>query len=67
MFGLYIICPNRLTGPAYLDFFRNTLLPLLADVPLNQRRLLLFIHTDASILFLLPILEYVDKTNGKDG
>lgn len=56
-----VFLPPRLTGQAYLEFLRDTLPPLLEDVPLADRQRMLYQHDGAPAHFSRNVRELLDR------
>lgn len=62
LIGPYIM-PQRLDGPAYLDFLQNTLPLLLEDVPYQQRLTNFFMHDGAPPHFSRLVRDHLNQTH----
>lgn len=56
-----IVLPQRLTGPAYLEFLGNTLPELLEDLPINLRLNLWFMQDGAPPHFTRAVREHLNN------
>lgn len=57
-----IVLPQRLNGPAYLQFLETTLPDLLEDIPLLTRAHMWFMHDGAPPHIAVPVRNWLDTT-----